>query len=130
MRVKGVKDGTTGERYGLTFKCPGCGDNHTVGTRTPNGWAWNGDYALPILSPSLLVATGHFRNDHVPGSPCWCTWNAEHPDNPAPFKCYRCHSFVGCNGAQPGQIVFLSDCSHENAGRTMDLAEIADDGRA
>ncbi|MCL4695464.1 MAG: hypothetical protein KJ023_00155 [Burkholderiaceae bacterium] len=33
-----------------------------------------------------------------------------------------CHSFVGCNGAQPGQIVFLSDCTHALAGQVRELA--------
>ena len=35
-----------------------------------------------------------------------------------------CHSFVGCNGALPGQIIFLSDCTHDLAGQVVDLADL------
>ena len=35
-----------------------------------------------------------------------------------------CHTFVGCNGAQPGEIIFLGDCTHELAGKVMPLAEM------
>lgn len=36
----------------------------------------------------------------------------------------RCHTFVGCNGAQPGQIIYLGDCSHALAGQVRPLAEM------
>ena len=45
------------------------------------------------------------------GNNCWCTYNAEHPSEPAPYKCERCHSFV-----REGQIQFLTDCTHNLAG--------------
>jgi hypothetical protein len=28
------------------------------------------------------------------------------------LKRHVCHSFMSCNGAAPGQIVFLGDCTH------------------
>ena len=31
-------------------------------------------------------------------------------------ECQRCHTWVGCNGARPGEVFFLSDCSHELKG--------------
>lgn len=34
-----------------------------------------------------------------------------------------CHSFVSCNGAQPGEIVFLSDSTHHLAGQVRPLPD-------
>lgn len=86
-----------------------------------NSWTFNGSDDLPTFSPSVLVTSGHFSAHHKPGSPCWCTYNAEHlPENPNErvFKCVRCHSFV-----RDGKIQFLGDCSHELKGQTVDLPE-------
>lgn len=97
----------------LMFWCPGCnqahGINHGVG-----GWVWNGDADKPTFSPSVLVRSGH----HAPGhtGACWCMFNAEHPNDPAPFECMVCHSFV-----TEGRIQFLTDCTHALAGQTVDL---------
>jgi len=99
----------------LSFYCPGCGEFHTV-NRT---WAFNGDSDRPTFSPSIKVTSGHFLAEHKPGDRCWCTYNAEHPDDPTPFHCEMCHSFV-----ENGQIRFLDDCSHALAGQTVDLPEI------
>lgn len=108
----------------LVFKCPGCNDWHTVpvaGETMPR-WEWNGDLQRPTLSPSLLIRIGHFIPEHRKGAGegCWCSYNAENPDSPAPFKCVICHSFV-----RDGRIEFLSDCTHELTGQTVELPEIA-----
>lgn len=96
----------------LTFRCPGCGDTHTV-----NGsWTWNGDVVRPTLSPSVLVTSGHYCQSHQPGDDCYCTLRAKEPDTNWPEGCYRCHSFV-----RDGQIEFLSDCTHALAGQTVPL---------
>jgi hypothetical protein len=101
----------------LGFWCPGCKEMHVV-TIGPGGWTWNGDPDRPTIRASVLVRGGHY----APGSAsaktgkCWCTYNAEHPDDPAPFKCTQCHSFV-----TDGRIQFLGDCTHELAGQTVDL---------
>ena len=97
------------------INCPGCNDTHWF----DGGWSFNGDMQRPTISPSLMVTTGHYLDIHKPGDSCWCTYNAEHPDEPAPFKCYRCHSFI-----RDGRIQFLSDCTHELAGKTVDLPAI------
>jgi hypothetical protein len=34
-------------------------------------------------------------------------------------KAIRCHTWI-----TDGQVIFLSDCSHEYAGRTVDLLEL------
>ncbi|TMK82954.1 MAG: ammonia monooxygenase [Actinobacteria bacterium] len=95
----------------LGFWCPGCQEMHAVNS----GWAFNGNYERPTFTPSVLVTGGHY----VPGwqgPECWCTYNAAHPEQAAPFRCERCHSFV-----TDGAIAFLSDCTHELAGKTVPL---------
>jgi hypothetical protein len=96
------------------FYCEGCKGTHTVN----EGWMFNGDYERPTFTPSILVRSGHYMEGHT-GDSCWCTYNAEHPDNPAPFKCGVCHSFV-----TDGKIQYLSDCTHELAEQTIDLKPI------
>lgn len=97
----------------LGFWCPGCKEMHVVAT---SRWTFNGDYDRPTFSPSVLVTSGHYVPRFQTGDTCWCTYNAEHPDEPAPYKCERCHTWV-----RDGQIVFLSDCTHELAGKTVPL---------
>lgn len=87
------------DRGNVLFDCPGCGHLHSVATKTPNGmgakWSWNGDTQKPTFSPSVLVRanyTSESRMDDV------------------------CHSFV-----TNGRIRFLSDCTHELAGKEVDL---------
>lgn len=98
----------------VAFWCPGCDSAHAIKTG-PGGWGWNGSAEWPTFTPSLLVRTGH----HIPNNPnaaCWCTWNAEHPEEPSPFKCGVCHSFI-----RDGQIQFLTDCTHALAGQTVSI---------
>ena len=114
-----------GKFYGIKFLCPAC--------RWPDGtpqfkllpvnwlppgetedsphvagkphWSFNGDFEKPVFGPSVLE---------------W--WGGEGTE----VALRRCHSFVGCNGAQPGQITFLSDCTHALAGQTVDLPDTVD----
>jgi hypothetical protein len=95
---------------GVAFWCPGCDEAHNV---TPGIWAWDGNVERPTFSPSVLVRSGHYIDGK---KPCWCTYNAEHPDDPAVFTCSVCHSFV-----RDGRIEFLSDCTHRLAGQTVPL---------
>ncbi|TXK52393.1 anaerobic dehydrogenase [Pontibacter qinzhouensis] len=60
-------------------------------------WSYNGNPDKPTLSPSVLV-----RMDRPP-----------HPEVKI------CHSFV-----KDGNIQFLSDCTHELAGQTVELPEL------
>lgn len=43
---------------GVAFTCPGCGELHAVTTAGKNAagsqWTWNGDYANPTISPSIM----------------------------------------------------------------------------
>jgi hypothetical protein len=85
----------------LVFRCEGCGEVHAVpvGIGDPKAWAWNGSRDTPVLSPSLLVNLGPYDAPRI------------------------CHSFVGCNGAQPGEIIFLNDCTHHLAGQVRPLID-------
>lgn len=66
------------------------------GSRSETGnWSWNGDTEKPTLHPSILTTYQHGE------------------------VLYKCHSFVN-----DGSIQFLSDCSHELAGQTIDLLEV------
>jgi hypothetical protein len=105
----------------VAFYCSGCKEYHTihVGRTEHPVWNFNGNYEKPTFSPSVLIRSGHY----VPGyeNDCWCKYNTEHPDKPAPFKCSRCHSFV-----TDGKIQYLSDCTHELAGQTVELQNAED----
>ena len=120
MSVKGklrIVDGG-----GVGFYCPGCKQYHTIrvtGTQHPV-WGFNGDYERPTFTPSILIRTGHYIPGHQ--DDCWCKYYAEHPDDHSGFKCSVCHSFV-----TDGKIQYLSDCTHEFAGQTIEL-ELKHDG--
>lgn len=96
----------------IMFYCPGCECLHGVNER----WQFNGDFEKPTISPSILTRNGHFEPNFT-GS-CWCTFNKEHRDDPAPFECKLCHIFV-----TDGKIQYLNDCSHSLAGQTIDLLD-------
>jgi hypothetical protein len=101
------------EEHLFAFFCPGCQMNHAFDGR----WSFNGDYEKPTFKPSLLVRTGHHVPEHKSDS-CWCTYNAEHPDDPSTFKCSVCHTFM-----TDGKIQFLNDCTHDLAGQTVDVPD-------
>jgi hypothetical protein len=110
-----IKNGTA------YFKCPGCAHTHGVAFERQDGkpvWAYNGDANRPTFSPSLLVTGGcrveadyHARHDD-PDDAC----DLKGPER---FRmCFTCHSFI-----RDGRIEFLSDCTHDLAGQTVDLPE-------
>ena len=101
-----------------SFMCPGCGQSHTVRVSGEGAWTWNGNVDAFTLQPSVLFQSGHFDPYRRPDKACWCTYNAEHPDEPATFKCVRCHSFV-----TDGKIAFLGDSTHALAGQTVEIPE-------
>lgn len=102
MRAKPVTNGD-GSPYGLRFDCPGCGEPHVVPTTGGKAWGWNGSYAIPTLTPSIIVR-----------------YRASDPDDPAAVVQESvCHSFV-----TDGRIQFLGDCTHKLAGQTVDLPEV------
>lgn len=58
-------------------------------------WTWNGDTEKPTLKPSILTTTRTKR------------------------EAFRCHSWIN-----DGQAQFLSDCTHNLKGQTIDLNEV------
>jgi len=84
-------------------------------------WQWNGSCDSPTFSPSILIRSGHYVPDRAKKDACWCTYNAEHPDDPAPFQCSICHSFV-----TDGRIQFLADSTHKLAGQTVEIPDWED----
>jgi Family of unknown function (DUF6527) len=105
-----IKHWSGGGRSGIHFFCIGCNDLHTITTDGSRGWSWNGDENQPVITPSVLV-TRPAVSDAGEGFEEF-------------LKAQICHTFVGCNGAQPGEIVYLSDCSHSLAGSVHLLQDI------
>lgn len=102
---------------GYKFMCPGCKELH----QPSDAWKFNGDFERPTFEPSVLVTSGHFVDGDK--TACWCTFNAEQRDKgeqESGFSCQICHSFV-----RDGKIEFLSDSTHDLAGQTVDLPELA-----
>ncbi len=103
-RVK--KAAEDAEHPDLLFYCPGCCCGHGVWVETANPrsgarWTFNGSLEKPTFAPSIIV-TREFPLGHG-----------------VPPKVERCHSFV-----TDGQIQFLSDCTHDLAGKTVPLPEL------
>lgn len=109
----------------VAIRCPGCNEQHVLRIAGPDAWGYNGNPDAPTFTPSLLTTSGHFLSTHQPGARCWCTYNAEHPDDPVTFHCSRCHSFI-----TDGRIQFLGDCSHALANQTVPLLPFDDDTAA
>lgn len=100
MRVQRI-NATHAERV---FDCPGCDEFHSIPVEGPKAWGFNGSDERPTFTPSILVRST--RHDWVDGKPV----------NP---RSYVCHSFV-----TDGAIHFLTDCTHDKAGQTVDLPEV------
>lgn len=96
VKIVNKPDGTL---YGVRWDCPGCGRPHVVPTTGPQAWGWNGDYARPTLTPSVVVRWRNGDGDDVPERVCHC--------------------FI-----RDGRIEFCSDSTHALAGKTVDVPEI------
>ena len=100
-RVKGIV-GPDGTRY-VSFTCPGCREAHVLPITGPRAWGFDGNMALPTITPSILCRYHAFNE---------ATDQYDIPES-------VCHSFVS-----RGEIQFLGDCSHALKGQTVALAEI------
>lgn len=79
------------------YHCPGCGEDHALDAT----WVFNNDYDKPTFRPSVLVRTRVMPLDLQDG-----------------IKPFVCHSFI-----VNGEAQFLSDCTHEHAGKTLEIKE-------
>jgi len=87
------------------FDCPGCRRVHALHLypdRNAEGasWAWNRDMESPTFTPSIHAKIEYSEPGRSPKI---------------------CHSFV-----TNGWIRFLGDCTHDMAGQSIELPEIAD----
>jgi hypothetical protein len=103
---------------GLTFWCEGCQAAHGIRTKGEGAWYWNGDAEKPVFGPSVLTR-GKKKLTEEQYDRIRAGEKIEVPDE-------ICHTFVGCNGAQPGEIIFLGDCTHSLAGQVRPFPELPD----
>lgn len=102
----------------LAFWCPGCKESHQIAIGEGPGprWGYNGNPGRPTFTPSVLVTGRDFTDK---GEADFEAWHAAGCPTPAPtFESADlvCHTFI-----TDGRIQFLSDCTHELAGQTIDL---------
>lgn len=91
-----IKENGYREQYQrFVFECPGCNMVHTIDT----SWTWNGNVDMPTFSPSYLTTN----------------WNGLYDDE---TRMIRCHSYIN-----DGLITFLTDCTHQFAGKTVEIPE-------
>jgi hypothetical protein len=100
MRIERLEN--SGTEY-VSFKCPGCREDHTLPVTGPRAWGFNGDLDRPTLTPSILCRYHAFNEKTEKYDQLEST----------------CHSFV-----RNGEIQFLSDCSHALKGQTVSLKDI------
>lgn len=94
----------------VIFFCPGCKMYHGPVVDGSRGWTWNGSLESPTFSPSILVrGTVPITDDEH------ARIMAGETVEPKPLVC---HSYV-----REGKIEFLSDCTHELCGQTVDIPE-------
>jgi hypothetical protein len=95
---------TTDKRW--MFQCPACGCAHG-----PNdSWGFNGDREKPTFTPSIKVTGVKDLTDEEYER----VSNGEKLDRSTTI----CHLFV-----TDGKIQFLSDCTHELAGQTVEIPD-------
>lgn len=112
--LRSVSDGSVG------FYCPGCKRGHMVRTKDAKGtgpvWQWDYNSVEPTFSPSIHVRGTRMTDK---GEQTYLRWVKEGFPKPAPqFENAEmvCHSFV-----EKGVIRFLSDCTHDLAGKSVRL---------
>lgn len=89
--------------WAMFWYCPGCDTLHPIYLKHPDNsqasWDWNNDLENPTFSPSFLTR--------------WET---------SPGKKHVCHTFI-----REGKVIYLGDCTHSYANKTIELMDIPDD---
>jgi hypothetical protein len=102
LETRTVRDCHEEFAVGHLIQCPACENEHLFRSEPgPNGakWSFNGDYIKPTFTPSMMIRVRPMPKGH----PQEGQWDV-------------CHSFV-----TDGKIRYLPDCTHEMAGKTVDL---------
>lgn len=74
-------------------------------------WTWNGDTEKPTLRPSVCTKGAiPLTDEQADAVLAGQTFEPQH---------FTCHTWI-----TDGQSIFLSDCTHEFAGQTLDLLEV------
>ena len=85
----------------VMFRCPGCRSSHVVYIKNgPITWCFNNDYKKPTITPSVL--NKYTRMDSFTKKDIKKV----------------CHLFI-----KDGRIQYLNDCTHDHAGKTVDMIE-------
>ena len=105
LNIRKWRDSASGVE-GISFWCHGCQGAHSI-TTSEGGWKFNGDFDKPVIHPSIRTYDP-VKKDKVTGA-------IIRPERTL------CHSFVGSNGAEPGQIIFLGDSQEHQLRGVHDL---------
>ena len=97
---------TQNETGRLMLFCPACKEGHWFNDQ----WSFNGDMEKPTINPSLLVTGTEWPTDEE--------IKIIKAGGKVEPRATRCHSFI-----REGKIEFLSDCTHDMAGQTVDLPD-------
>lgn len=102
---------------GYIIMCPGCDQDHLFDVKR---WTFNGDLEKPTFSPSMLSksvalpSVDPITGDYTRGPDGKYLLDSQGRINGS--RDIVCHSFV-----RNGQIEYLSDCTHDLAGKTVPL---------
>ena len=115
-KLRNWRNETNGDE-GLIYWCQGCNATHSIKTKGAAGaWGWNGDVDKPTFTPSVLCRTGHY----VTGKPAdQCEHCKDAAEDGHETFCGICHTFI-----TDGRVQFLSDCTHQYAGQTLELPDL------
>jgi len=106
----------------IAFWCPGCDGIHAVTVEHASHpvWGWNGNVDFPTFTPSILTRFTKLTDKGNADIEAWR--EAGHPKHPEGFSFDHiemvCHSYV-----TDGRIQYLSDCTHDLAGKTVELPD-------
>lgn len=83
------------------FDCPGCDSIHSLPTKGPRAWKFNGNIESPSFEPSILARRKMWVSKDEPAIELVC------------------HSWV-----TDGRIQFFNDSTHALAGQTVEMKDI------
>lgn len=93
--------------------CPACKMGHHFNEKI---WTFNQDMEKPTISPSLLVRYVNMPDPVLRDEKGECILGED--GRLVGCKDMICHSFV-----RDGKIEYLSDCTHDMAGQTIELTD-------